>query len=67
MKVEVVALVADEDAIAFAYTFSGTQNGPLMGTDSHWAHRAGVRKMVERWGSSDQLGMLQRSAPRLLA
>ena len=30
MKVEVAELVADEDAIAFAYTFTGTQNGPLM-------------------------------------
>jgi hypothetical protein len=28
---EVAALAADEDAIAFAYTFSGTQNGSLMG------------------------------------
>jgi steroid delta-isomerase-like uncharacterized protein len=30
MKVEVAELVADEEAIALAYTFTGTQTGPLM-------------------------------------
>jgi steroid delta-isomerase-like uncharacterized protein len=69
MKVEVAALVADEDAIAFAYTFSGTQNGPLMGIPAT-GKKVKIRgmqiskfaggKMVERWGSSDQLGMLQQ-------
>ena len=69
MKVEVAALVADEDSIAFAYTFSGTQTGPLMGlqpTGKKVKFR-GMQiskfrdgKMVERWGSSDQLGMLQQ-------
>jgi steroid delta-isomerase-like uncharacterized protein len=69
MKVEVAALVADEDAIAFAYTFSGTQNGPLMGIPAT-GRKVKIRgmqiskfvdgKMVERWGSSDQLGMLQQ-------
>jgi steroid delta-isomerase-like uncharacterized protein len=69
MKVEVAALVADEDAIAFAYTFSGTQNGPLMGIPAS-GKKVKIRgmqiskfaggKMVERWGSSDQLGMLQQ-------
>jgi steroid delta-isomerase-like uncharacterized protein len=69
MKVEAAALVADEDAIAFAYTFSGTQNGPLMGIPAT-GKKVMIRgmqiskfvsgKMVERWGSSDQLGMLQQ-------
>jgi predicted ester cyclase len=69
MKVEVAALVADEDAIAFAYTFSGTQNGPLMGIPAT-GKKVKIRgmqiskfadgKMVERWGSSDQLGMPQQ-------
>jgi steroid delta-isomerase-like uncharacterized protein len=69
MKVEVAALVADEYAIAFAYTFSGTQNGPLMGIPAT-GRKVEIRgmqiskfadgKMVERWGSSDQLGMLQQ-------
>jgi len=31
MKVELAELVADEEAIAFAYTLIGTQGGPLMG------------------------------------
>ena len=69
MKVEVAALVADEDAIAFAYTFTGTQDGPLMGFPAT-GRKVQIRgmqiskfrdgKMVERWGSSDQLGMLQQ-------
>ena len=69
MKVEVAELVADEEAIAFAYTFTGTQNGPLMGI-APTGKKVKIRglqiskfrggKMVERWGSSDQLGMLQQ-------
>lgn len=69
MKVEVAALVADEDAIAFAYTFTGTHDGPLMGIPAT-GKKVKIRgmqiskfkdgKMVERWGSSDQLGMLQQ-------
>jgi steroid delta-isomerase-like uncharacterized protein len=78
MKVEVAELVADEEAIAFAYTFTGTQNGPLMGI-APTGKKVTIRglqiskfrggKMVERWGSSDQLGMLQQigatTIPRL--
>jgi steroid delta-isomerase-like uncharacterized protein len=62
-------MVADEDSIAFAYTITGTHNGPLMGippTGKKIKIR-GVQiskfkdgKMVERWGSSDELGMLQQ-------
>jgi len=69
MKVELAALVADEEAIAFAYTFTGTQDGPLMGI-APTGKKVKIRglqiskfrdgKMVERWGSSDQLGMLQQ-------
>jgi steroid delta-isomerase-like uncharacterized protein len=69
MKVEVAQLVADEDAIAFAYTFTGTHDGPLMGIPAT-GKKVKIRgmqiskfrdgKMVERWGSSDQLGMLQQ-------
>lgn len=69
MKVEVAHLLADEEAIAFAYTFTGTQNGPLMGNQPT-GKKVKIRgmqiskfkdgKMVERWGSSDQLGMLQQ-------
>ena len=69
MKVELAELVADEEAIAFAYTFTGTQDGPLMGIP-RTGKKVKIRglqiskfrdgKMVERWGSSDQLGMLQQ-------
>jgi steroid delta-isomerase-like uncharacterized protein len=69
MKVELAERVADEEAIAFAYTFTGTQDGSLMGiapTGKKVKIRGlqiskfGDGKMVERWGSSDQLGMLQQ-------
>ncbi len=69
MKVELAELVPGDDAIAFAYTFMGTHKGPLMGipaTGKKVTFR-GLQiskfsdgKMVERWGSSDQLGMLQQ-------
>jgi steroid delta-isomerase-like uncharacterized protein len=61
------ALVADDESIAFAYTLTGTQNGPLMGVPptGKKVKIRGVQfskfkdgKMVERWGSSDELGLL---------
>ena len=62
-------LVADEESIAFAYTLTGTQTGPLMGF-APTGKKMKIRgmqiskfkdgKMVERWGSSDELGMLQQ-------
>ena len=62
-------LVGDDDSLAFAYTITGTQNGPLMGiaATGRKIKIRGVQiskfkdgKMVERWGSSDELGMLQQ-------
>jgi steroid delta-isomerase-like uncharacterized protein len=68
-KADLAALVADEESIAFAYTLSGTHKGPLMGIPAT-GKKISIRgvqfskfrdgKMVERWGSSDQLGMLQQ-------
>ena len=62
-------LVADEESIAIAYTLTGTQNGSFMGV-APTGKKMKVRgvqiskfkdgKMVERWGSSDELGMLQQ-------
>ncbi|HEY1500650.1 MAG TPA: ester cyclase [Acidobacteriaceae bacterium] len=62
-------IVADDDSIALAYTMTGTHNGPLMGfppTGKKMKIR-GVQifkfkegKVIERWGSSDELGMLQQ-------
>lgn len=69
MKVDVAALVADDESIAFAYTLTGTQKGPLTGI-APTGKKVQIRgmqfskfrngRMVERWGSSDQLGMLQQ-------
>ena len=69
LKAELAAMVADDESIAFAYTLSGTHKGPLMGIPA-MGKKISIRgvqfskfrdgKMVERWGSSDQLGMLQQ-------
>jgi steroid delta-isomerase-like uncharacterized protein len=69
MSVALETLVADDESIAFAYTMSGTQTGPLMGF-APTGKKIKIRgmqiskfkdgKMVERWGSSDELGMLQQ-------
>lgn len=62
-------MVADEESIAFAYTFTGTHQGAVMGI-APTGKKVTMRglqiskfkdgTMVERWGSSDQLGMLQQ-------
>jgi steroid delta-isomerase-like uncharacterized protein len=61
LKADLVALVSDEESIAFAYTLSGTHKGPLMGIPAT-GKKVSIRgvqlskfrdgKMVERWGSS---------------
>lgn len=67
LHVEVEHLIARDDTVAFAYTITGTHQGPLMGheaTGKSFTIRGAQigrftdGKMVERWGSSDQLGML---------
>jgi len=67
LNVEVVHLTADDDDVAFAYTLTGTHQGPFQGhqpTGRSFSVR-GVQisrfedgLMVERWGSSDQLGIM---------
>ncbi|PWI05441.1 ester cyclase [Streptomyces sp. NWU339] len=70
LHVEVEHLVATDDELAFAYTISGTHLGPLTGqpaTGRKVSYR-GMQisrfdsdgKLVERWGSSDELGMLRQ-------
>jgi steroid delta-isomerase-like uncharacterized protein len=69
MSVALEAVVADDESIAFAYTLTGTQTGPLQGF-APTGKKIKIRgmqiskfkdgKMVERWGSSDELGMLQQ-------
>ena len=69
LKVTPVHAVPTEDHLAIAYTIEGTHTGPLMGI-SPSGKRVMVRgmqiaryengKIAERWGSSDQLGILQQ-------
>lgn len=69
MKVEVESLVAAEDKVAFAYTLRGTHKGDFMGVPAtnNKIKARGMQisrfrdgKMVERWGSSDELGILKQ-------
>jgi predicted ester cyclase len=62
-------LVADDDNVAIAYTITGTHQGEFMGVapTGRKISARGVQiarfengKLVERWGSSDQLGILQQ-------
>ena len=62
-------LVADDDNVALAYTITGTHQGDFMGLapTGRKISARGVQiarfengKLVERWGSSDQLGILQQ-------
>ncbi|GAC1394718.1 MAG: hypothetical protein NVS4B11_00320 [Ktedonobacteraceae bacterium] len=69
LKVSVEHMVTDADNVAIAYTITGTHQGTFMGfapTGKRMQAR-GVQigkfadgKLVERWGSSDQLGILQQ-------
>ena len=69
LSVALETMVADEESLAFAYTMTGTHRGVLMGIAAT-GKKMSIRgaqiskfrdgKMVERWGSSDQLGMLQQ-------
>jgi steroid delta-isomerase-like uncharacterized protein len=69
LHIEVEHLLADGDDVAFAYTLTGTHDGPLMGHPSTGRaikvrglqiSRFADGKLVERWGSSDQLGILRQ-------
>ncbi len=62
-------ITADEDTVAMAYTLTGTHNGEFQGiapTNKKIKAR-GVQiarfkdgQLVERWGSSDELGILKQ-------
>lgn len=67
LHVEVEHLTATDDDVAIAYTLTGTHRGTLMGhpPTGNSVRVRGVQigrfadgQLVERWGSSDQLGML---------
>ena len=68
-------LTADEDSVALAYTMTGTHQGDFQGIApiGKPVKARGVQiarfvdgKMVERWGSSDELGILTQlgAAPK---
>jgi steroid delta-isomerase-like uncharacterized protein len=69
MHIEVENLVANDSDVAFAYTLTGTNDGPFQGNDPT-GKAISVRgmqisrfeggKLVERWGSSDELGILSQ-------
>jgi steroid delta-isomerase-like uncharacterized protein len=69
-KIAVEHLVADEDNVAFAYTITGTHEGPFNGIPPT-GKKIKVRgmqiskfnsdaKIVERWGASHEIGILQQ-------
>ena len=69
LRIAVDHMVADDDNVAFAYTVTGTHDGPLMGfaPTGRKISARGMQitrfengKQVERWGSSDQLGIMQQ-------
>ena len=69
LTVAVDHMVADEDNVAMAYTISGTHKGVFLGLapTGRKIHARGMQiarfergKIVERWGSSDELGILKQ-------
>lgn len=69
LSISVEQLVADEDNIAIAYTITGTHQGDFLGIPAtgRSIKARGLQiarfengQIVERWGSSDQLGILQQ-------
>ncbi|WP_419802269.1 ester cyclase [Mucilaginibacter sp.] len=74
MKVTVETLLADEDKVAFAYTLTGTHQGTFMTVEptGKTIKARGMQiskfengKMTERWGSSDELGILKQLGVQL--
>jgi steroid delta-isomerase-like uncharacterized protein len=67
LAIAVEKTVADEDTVAFAYTLTGTHQGPFQGHEAT-GKSISVRGLqisrfegsllVERWGSSDELGIM---------
>ena len=68
-KIEPAHMVADEDDVAVAYTLTGTHQGEFNGIAAT-GKKIEVRglqigrfengQIVERWGSSDELGIMQQ-------
>ncbi len=69
LNISVEQLVADEDNVAIAYTVTGTHQDDFLGIPAtgRQIKARGLQiarfengQIVERWGSSDQLGILQQ-------
>jgi steroid delta-isomerase-like uncharacterized protein len=69
LAIAVEQLVADDDNVAIAYTVTGTHQGDFLGIPAtgRQIKARGMQiarfengQIVERWGSSDQLGILQQ-------
>lgn len=69
LNISVEQLVTDDDNVAIAYTMTGTHQGDFLGVPAtgRQIKARGVQiarfengLIVERWGSSDQLGILQQ-------
>ncbi len=75
LTVSPVHAVPTDDHLAIAYTIEGTHRGPFLGIPPT-GKRVKVRGMqiaryengvvVERWGSSDELGMLQQLGAKIV-
>lgn len=69
LNITVDHMVTDDDNVAIAYTVTGTHQGNFLGVPAT-GRQISIRGMqiarfqegqiVERWGSSDQLGILQQ-------
>jgi steroid delta-isomerase-like uncharacterized protein len=69
LAIAVEKTVADEDTVAFAYTLTGTHKGPFQGHNAT-GKSISVRGLqisrfeggllVERWGSSDEAGIMKQ-------
>lgn len=69
LQLEAQTLVADDEQVALAYTVTGTHQGEFQGIapTGRTIEIRGLQvgrfedgKIVERWGSSDELGILQQ-------
>lgn len=76
LQVSVEHMVADDESVSIAYTVTGTHQGDFMGiapTNKSIKAR-GVQiarfedgKIAERWGSSDELGILKQIGAQINA
>lgn len=69
IKVEPVHVVADDEYVSMAYTITGTHDGPFNGIEPTGKRieisavqigRFENGEIVERWGSTDELGIMQQ-------